>query len=582
VRVLSFDEMMRLSKAKRATYITGLRSMMKEIDQITPKLRASTSEDFSRSQIALLLELYDSTETSAFAGTSSQGDGLPFNGARHVQCYGGLTALEIKNRTAGKTKESSDATTYVCAQASAAGQTPCSGDQVPVMQQADGSFYCATKVSFDRLEMIMKGNARTSGVAKPGFLDDKEKKVAFKNFAAGPDAAKFKQLQIQKLTPAEAAKDAQTKLDNAPLLVTLPPGAAKARASAEPVRGGAAVTLGAPPSQVPIGPKTGSSVPGRLAVVAASGSSEPAVTAPLGPAASSADAKTKDPKAAKTDDGVIVVAPAGDSKKPAAKDPKTEPADPPATTDVPDALAKCDPDSETPKTCDPGEVEAARSKYASDQTQLDCIYAGGISTYLDGKKRAYHCQAPTKFCFASTTCSNKTDEDVQVDYSCKSNQIICNPLVFGLKANGDAVCVSKSAHATSQCDEEAPSAGEGISPLDEKHPGIKDAWNDFADRLFNLCHTDQTAATLHCAECDIIAKRLFKLNVAARDVKNCGAAIKFQKENCGDDGSCSQRPGTPQKKAPKTDGAVASAFQGARRSVSSIESRPQSETTTDK
>ena len=131
--------------------------------------------------------------------------------------------------------------------------------------------------------------------------------------------------------------------------------------------------------------------------------------------------------------------------------------------------------------------------------------------------------------------------------------MICNPLLFGVKSDGKTpFCVERDANATLSCESATADETEVVQPLDQNHVGIREAWNDFADRVFQLCHANETAKALHCAECDVIKKRLFALNVAARDVKNCGAAIKFEAANCSEDGKCAGRPGaSPKTTQPK-------------------------------
>jgi hypothetical protein len=258
--------------------------------------------------------------------------------------------------------------------------------------------------------------------------------------------------------------------------------------------------------------------------------------------------------------GAAVAAPVSKASKPVSQnaDPAKKDSDTQAANSAPNSekdvatvvvkpvtssLQSCEPESETPKSCNSSEVESARRKYATDPDP-DCIYAGSISTYVDGKKRPYNCQAPSVFCFGSLSCRNDDGEKRTPDYKCDAGQVICNPLIFGLQHDGTTpFCVDKGAEATASCDSESSTIEDGVSPLDQKHAGLKEAWNDFADHLFEICHTNQTAAALHCAECDVITKRLFALDVAARDVTNCGAAIKYQDSNCDADGKCS-RPGS--------------------------------------
>src|SRR5690606_36907637 len=156
----------------------------------------------------------------------------------------------------------------------------------------------------------------------------------------------------------------------------------------------------------------------------------------------------------------------------------------------------CSPDEELPETCNANTIERARQRYVYDPNP-DCIYAGNISGYPGGQKQAFGCIPPTKFCFGSSTCKG---EGTTAAYSCSDGQVICNPMIFGLQADGETpFCIDRQQNATLMCDQ--ISSGQETS----RHPflssaseptgwrqtsGIREAWNEFSDRLFQMCHTN--------------------------------------------------------------------------------------------
>ena len=161
--------------------------------------------------------------------------------------------------------------------------------------------------------------------------------------------------------------------------------------------------------------------------------------------------------------------------------------------------------------------------------------------------------------------------------------MICNPLLFGVQADGRSpFCVEKSAQATLACDS-ASSADDGaVTPLDQEHAGLKEVWNNFADRLFKMCHQNKIAAALHCAECEIATKRLFALNVLARDVESCGAALKFEEAQCDANGVCHGTPSGGARSGARRTRAVSSSETkrvGARgdREISSVQDKKETD-----
>ncbi len=461
-RVISFNELMALSSAKRASYIKGLRAIMREIE--TKRSNSGESKGASRelfsstSQIARLLEIYDRTESEAVADPNVQTVSLrvPYLGrSGDMECLLAPGAVSKADPVVeGVPLSSGQSSSFLCLVGPRAFDS-CKPGTISVKQTEIGNFSCATEESFRNLTSELKIQAKTPDSKGPyPEGDDGGKKydpsVRFKTRSDGKIFRSADEIRAALQTKSDRPKSLKSEIE----------------------------TQKAP----------------AASVSHAAGSGDHVQT--------------------------ITVAPE-------------------------DMTAKdCAPGSETPKTCNAAEVESARRKYASDKSNSDCIYAGSISSYPDGKKHPYGCQAPTEFCFGSLDCSNEDLSRKKADYSCDEGKTICNPLIFGVQSDGKSpFCIDKGARATAACDDQSSQAKDRVSPLDEAHLGLKESWNEFTEHLNKLCHGDQIAAALHCEECDIISRRLFKLNMDVRDLVTCGQARKFQDVDCDSDGKCS-RPGS--------------------------------------
>ena len=512
-RVLSFDEVVSLSKVKRKAYISGLRAMMTEVSKKSLHANAAGNSAYPFSQIARLLALIDSNE--ALADTLSSHPLMPYSGKTKVVCIDPWKAVKAGRDSSAVAGSSKDTNDYVCAKPAHKG-TLCSAELMPVnFDSKTDNFYCATLDSFNALSRENK--SRAWEIPKGTDPTNADAFIADTNVNSYPDA---KTLNPSFVVPSNS--------------LALARAAGTTRASGAKTPAKPNVNLGTP--------AVGSSVPGRASGSSAGNASGNASgnaetkTAETSPASSASGAVKVDP----LHSAVIKVAPGAAKETDAAVagvDDKTTVVVTPVTT----ALTSCEPPSETPKTCNPAEIEAARQKYASDKTDTNCIYAGSISTY-PSVKRAYGCKAPTTFCFGSSDCMNEDKSRKTPDYSCDSGQVICNPLIFGLDADGNRLCVHTGAQATALCGSQADRLEGGLSLLDQTHSGLKESWNDFAEGLNQLCSTNQTAAALHCEECDVIRKRLFALKMASLDIATCGQAKKFEDANCDKDGKCT-RPG---------------------------------------
>jgi hypothetical protein len=572
-RILSFDELMRLSKPKRAVYIQGLRKLFKDLEATTKSQKAASQNVIEqRRSIASLLRIYDLLLSEAGAETQAAEAAAPGTPVRindELKCVGDYRVVKVygytgdnrasnyvcvTNRVTTKTvtdlysrgcpgdmKETSrDAKGPMCSKkvSSMTPQTsPCGKNTVPINQDPTGAYLCATDASFRKLPLQGQRNARVSKYfpmfSRPSVLGGVFGKGLLQYFReTGPSLAaldaklealnpKPKQVQIEVVGPSVAPVSAKP-------MAAKPAAATKAAdvASAKPSADSIPVKRRQPPAAKTVTtPRETSAAAAQAPSTRSTANPAPSAAGP-GPAAVGPVASSR-----------IVVAPTDASDAPAAE------------------LAECAPNADVPATCDADSIEAARTRYASDSSP-DCIYAGQVVGYEGGQKRSYKCEAPHSFCFGASNCRSDSGEAMTPAFTCGTTSVICNPLLFGVKADGKTpFCVERSGNATSSCDSLASSEEGAVQPLDQQHAGIREAWNDFADKLSRLCQTNEISKTLHCEECHLIRNRLFALNVAARDVRTCGAAIKFEDSQCSSDGSCTGRPGkTPAK--PQPAGAV--------------------------
>ena len=181
------------------------------------------------------------------------------------------------------------------------------------------------------------------------------------------------------------------------------------------------------------------------------------------------------------------------------------------------------------------EWKAAAATYRGKKEANQCIYAGFFVNYFK----------PNPSDVKNSTCqAGKKVEFGNVKVTCKSKgQIVCNPLLFGLAsvisssdkgASAYGQCVPRGSAATQKCDELATEAEKtadadvkaGKKPADsktitaanllnEKFPGIKEAWNTLKDSFSKNCNNPEFQS-IHCTECGIMEKRLTEARYAAK------------------------------------------------------------------
>jgi hypothetical protein len=196
-----------------------------------------------------------------------------------------------------------------------------------------------------------------------------------------------------------------------------------------------------------------------------------------------------------------------------------------------------------PKTCNDKTVADVREKFYRGPGKL-CIYGGNLSQYANGEKKAGGCSLRSEFCLESINCINPANGGKwKPTYHCSKDQVICNPLLFGLKADGESpFCVGKNASATAQCESLSEKGPRAIHPFEmgsqiatakykdsdkgwKSIRGFENAWDQFAHGYNKLCFGDKAGAAYFCRECHAMKKRLFDLNAVARDYTSCGQAL---------------------------------------------------------
>lgn len=530
-RVMSYDELMTLSPEKRIDYVQGLRELLKEMEQ-TEQYSAQTD---SLRQMLRVFEAWI-PEAQAAQGVDPRVSAVPAVESAHnisvVRCPKGTEALRVRGA-----EKSVRPTFYVC-QVGGKTMDLCPNGFVAVMQDADSKFRCASRASFDNLSATSRLIARTKNRRAASRAEHAK---ANSNFdAGGPSAASLQAIvdqqkaadkkhaeaaeKAEQQAAEKAAKEAARKAAQKPAQKAVP------KAVQEATRKKTAKAADSTPQKP-------ANQADRVAVQRPSRAADRTDVKPKqGEESTSAESREGESAAASNESAESDEA--GQTEAQAGTQPSRGTA----------SLSSCSPNATLSSTCTASRIEAARKKYASDANP-DCIYAGSVSVYKDGQKKSFACMPPTKFCFGSGNCASEIGTKMEAAYSCASGQVICNPMLFGIKSDGETpFCVSRQKNATLACESESsgekahhPFLSSKAKPTGwKKTTGLREAWDEFARRLFQLCHKNQTSMVLHCRECHVIKKRLFDLNVAVRGVKNCGAALLFQRERCEPNGKCAQ------------------------------------------
>ena len=275
-RVLSFDELMRLPRAKRVSYLRGLRKMMVQIEKLPPKLRASTMGP-EYSKIAALLALLEGDQ--AFAA----GDVPTVTSRGNIVCAEGFTHIRASPMLSGVTVADSDTQNFVCVIGKDAKpqSTSCPANSIPVRQSPDGDFYCASMASYKALHPLMQERTRTVNHFKV-FMDGGVNEKFNSTFPTGEQLKARRLSSMPKPAPVVAPVAAPV---TAPAPVRSAESVEAARKAAL-ARGGVApkVPVVAPVVSAPATGRAGDRVRSGNAEVG-TGTTSPASVAPAAPVA---------------------------------------------------------------------------------------------------------------------------------------------------------------------------------------------------------------------------------------------------------------------------------------------------------
>ncbi len=160
--------------------------------------------------------------------------------------------------------------------------------------------------------------------------------------------------------------------------------------------------------------------------------------------------------------------------------------------------------------------EASREAYEQDLASRNnsCINGANLSRY----------NVTTRTC---ARVSNKNYGDRR--FTCSGSQTLCNPLVFGVQTNGQALCVRLRTNVTLACSTAARSLG-GNDPAANalnflrENPSMQQAWNEWAQSIERMCQpgTDRNSHRFHCTVCTLIFTHLQKLNALTGYANACG------------------------------------------------------------
>lgn len=181
------------------------------------------------------------------------------------------------------------------------------------------------------------------------------------------------------------------------------------------------------------------------------------------------------------------------------------------------------PRSPDPKTCNDQSIASFREKFYRGPDNL-CVYGGNLSQYANGEKKAGGCSPHSQFCVESLDCKNPaTGDRWKPTFQCASNQIICNPLLFGIQSDGKTpFCVSRGPYATAHCEAASENSDQGSW---ENITGMRDAWNMFAQSFNKLCAANSDGANFFCRECHSMKRRLYYMNARAKNLTRCQQTV---------------------------------------------------------
>ena len=197
----------------------------------------------------------------------------------------------------------------------------------------------------------------------------------------------------------------------------------------------------------------------------------------------------------------------------------------------PSAKVTCHDDKSSEYRKGRGNLLKEYHKEGNAERENTCVHSGNFSSYQGGKPAAGKCEAPTEFCFGGCSAPGKAGDSPTVGKSAAlkcdkaKGESICNP-VFGTEKTegskvGKALCVTRAerADATTVCYNKSQALkAKGQLTLDfwnGDEPGIKDSWDQYAERFNNICRLPKQAQGIHCEECKAITYHLGTMHAIA-------------------------------------------------------------------
>jgi hypothetical protein len=206
--------------------------------------------------------------------------------------------------------------------------------------------------------------------------------------------------------------------------------------------------------------------------------------------------------------------------KPAAPKPEDGPNEAPVEPGQKDWSVGCSPH---PLVCQ--DREKFRAPFYA--LKAKCLYAGNISDYPESKPLKGKCSPVNKFSMNPDGAK-----------PCPAGQVICNPLVFGMKSVDGKfapICVAHGPEATDVCNTSAPPGNVDLLFKDNRFLGLKNEWDKFVGDLKKICDASDkehmATAQFHCKECNIMHRRLFKLEERVQGMKLCSGGPATSKSD---------------------------------------------------
>lgn len=211
--------------------------------------------------------------------------------------------------------------------------------------------------------------------------------------------------------------------------------------------------------------------------------------------------------------------------------------------------------------CDRESIDAARLNFTG--SGKTCLYAGHLRKYKNDSAQPGKCEPIHQWCISDEpeNCQDPTDSAhrVQTAFRCRPSEVLCNPLLFGLKkaarANRfEAFCVPKAGAATKACYQlsaneptrveipyfKAPKDADGNDrkyfgdyegwsetehdAVVQQYSQIPKIWNELAEGLTDMCLKNEVKRQVFCEECYYIRLRLRELSALSSNDANslCG------------------------------------------------------------